>query len=105
MEVARRTAVYESRFYDPLLVNGYARQKCKYILEAENKTQVDEILAAPKPHYNGNKFADGPYQVNEEELICWGEASLRAPPSSVAVERMFELMHRVFPEERLKNLI
>lgn len=103
-EIAARLCQYSKETWDPLLLNGYAKKKSRYILDAKTKSEVDEILKAPKPHYNGNKFQDGPYQVDEEELICWSEASLRRPPSGAAVERMFELMYRVFPTERLKTL-
>lgn len=103
-EIAGRLGQYSKGIWDPILLNGYAEKKSGYILKAENKTQIGEILKAPKPHYDGNKFQDGPYQVDEEELICWSEASLRRPPSGAAVDRMFELMYRVFPDDRLKSL-
>ena len=103
-EIARRLNEYSKGTWDVLLLDGYAKKKTEYILSANCKTQIDEILKSPKPHYNGNKFCDGQYQVDDEELICWSEASLRRPPSGAAVERMFELMYRVFPEERLKSL-
>lgn len=103
-EIAARLGQYSRGTWDPLLLIGYAKKKSRYILDAKNKGEINEILKAPKPHYNGDKFQDGPYQVDEEELICWSEASLRRPPSGAAVERMFELMYRVFPAERLKTL-
>lgn len=103
-EIARRLGQYSKGAWDPIILIGYGRKKSQYILSARNKTQIEDILKVPKPNYNGNKFTDGPYQVDEEELICWSEASLRRPPSGAAVERMFELMYRVFPDERLKPL-
>lgn len=103
-EIAGRTSRYANGLWDPLIINGYAIKKARFILEAQNKTQIEEILKPAKPHYDGNAFRDGPYQVDEEELIGWSEASLRAPPNERAVKRMIELMYKVFPHERLKTL-
>lgn len=103
-EIARRLGQYSKGAWDPIILLGYGKKKSKYILDAKSTAQIQEILKAPKPNHNGNKFTDGPYQVDEEELICWSEASLRRPPSGAAVERMFELMYCVFPTERLKSL-
>ena len=35
----------------------------------------------------------------EEELICWSEASLRAPLNETGFQRYSELFRLVFPEE------
>lgn len=102
--VARRTVGHAQHCYDPLVINGYVRKKCAYILEAKTKGELDDILKPPKPRYNGNGFDDSPYQVDEEELICWSEASLRAPLNGMATKRYLQVMMRVFPRERLSSL-
>lgn len=104
-EIAKRTSdLANGRYYDPLLLKGYVEKKCRFILDARSCGEINEIISQPKPKYNGNQFQDRRYQVDEEELIGWSEASLRVPPNAVVLKRMMELMCRVFPKERLKAL-
>lgn len=94
----------EHSCYDPLILEGYAKKKSHFILNAQSCGEIDEIMAPSKPYYDGNKFRDRKYQVDEEELIDWCQASLRVPLNSAATERMLALMCRVFPKERLKSI-
>ena len=103
--IAKRiSCLTNGKCYDPLILNGYVQKKCRFILEAQSSKEINEIMSLPKPYYDGNKFRDRKYQVDEEEAIFWSEASLRAPPNAAAVKRMMELMCRIFPKERLKAL-
>ena len=45
------------------------------------------------------EFISDPYLLPEEELICWSEASLRAPLNEPGYRRYMKLFRQVFPEE------
>lgn len=100
-QIRFRAAKYESAIYCSEIVDGYARKKCNFLISAKIIGEINEIMSLPKPHFNGNKFLDSPYQTDEEELIAWSEASLRAPLNSAAINRMQELMKRVFPDKKI----
>ena len=69
------------------------------IMSADSKTEVNKILRPKAPHYDGVRFVSDRYLLPEEELICWSEASLRAPLNEAGYRRYMELFQRAFPEE------
>ena len=69
------------------------------IMSASSKTEMDKILKPKAPHFDGVRFVADRYLLPEEELICWSEASLRAPLNEYAFRRYMELFCRMFPEE------
>ena len=90
---------YSDRGYTQKLLCGIAERKAVLILAATGKTEMEKILKPHAPHYDGVKFVSDPYLLPEEELICWSEASLRAPLNEYAFRRYMELFCRMFPEE------
>ena len=100
---------YDERGYTEKLLNGIAEKKGAMIMSASSKTEMDKILKPKAPHFDGVRFIadrfDGVrfiadrYLLPEEELICWSEASLRAPLNEYAFRRYMELFCRMFPEE------
>ena len=81
------------------LLCAIAEKKCEHIMAVTTKADVEQIVKPCCPHYDGNKFIQGPYSVPEEEMICWSEASLKAPLNSEACKRYLELFQQVLPEE------
>jgi len=95
---------YSKRGYIQRLLCEIAEKKCKMIMSATTRMEMDEILRPGIPKYDGSKFIPGKYYVAEEELICWSEISLRAPLKEVGVIRYSEVFRTVFPKERKQNI-
>lgn len=90
---------YEVLGYMPGLLCVIAEKKCRYIMAAATKADMEQIIKPHCPHYDGNRFIPGPYSIPEEEMICWSETSMKEPLTSVGLGRYLELFHQVFPEE------
>ncbi len=90
---------YETLGYMPGLLCVIAEKKCRYIMAAATKADMEQIIKPHCPHYDGNRFIPGPYSIPEEEMICWSETSKKEPLTSVGLGRYLELFHHVFPEE------
>lgn len=89
---------YDKLGYREDLLTAIATKKGDMIMSATTKTDMDKILVPRCPHYNGNKFIPDEYSVLEEELICWGETSLRAPLNEAGFKRYMEVCSLVYPE-------
>ena len=90
---------YETLGYMPGLLCVIAEKKCRYIMAAATKADMEQIIKPHCPHYDGNRFIPGPYSIPEEEMICWSETSKKEPLTSVGLGRYLVLFHQVFPEE------
>lgn len=90
---------YEMLGYMPGFLCVIAEKKCRYIMAATTKADMEQIIKPHCPHYDGNRFIPGPYSIPEEEMICWSETSKKEPLTSVGLGRYLELFHQVFPEE------
>ena len=90
---------YEMLGYMPGLLCVIAEKKCRYIMAATTKADMEQIIKPHCPHYDGNRFIPEPYSIPEEEMICWSETSMKEPLTSVGLGRYLELFHQVFPEE------
>ena len=90
---------YEVLGYMPGFLCVIAEKKCRYIMAAATKADMEQIIKPHCPHYDGNRFIPGPYSIPEEEMICWSETSKKEPLTSVGLGRYLELFHQVFPEE------
>ena len=90
---------YSDCGYTQKLLCGIAERKAVLILAATGKTEMEKILKPHAPHYDGVKFVSDPYLLPEEELICWSEASLRAPLNEAGYRRYTKQFRQVFPEE------
>ena len=89
----------QARSFHVVLLCGIAEKKGDMILNAKSKTELQSIMHPKAPYFNGREFQSGPYLTPEEELICWSEASLRAPLNSAGYERFKQLFQEVLPEE------
>ena len=69
------------------------------ILATTGKAEMEKVLHPHAPHYDGGRFIPDQYSVEEEELICWSETSLRGPLIPAAMKRYMELFKRFYPEE------
>lgn len=90
---------YQQHGYMPKLLCAIAEKKCKRILTIHTKAEMERLLKPKCPYYDGNRFQPDEYSVPEEELICWSEASLRAPLNEAGFNRYMELFRQVLPEE------
>ncbi len=90
---------YDKLGYREDLLTAIATKKGDMIMSAATKTELEKILVPRCPHYNGNKFIPDQYSVLEEELICWGETSLKAPLNEAGFKRYMEVCSLVYPEE------
>lgn len=62
------------------IVYEVAFKKINFLMAAKTKSEINEILRPSSPVYRGNGFIpNGVFHVEEEELLLWSEASLRAP--------------------------
>lgn len=85
---------YEMGFIETL-VYQIALKKINFLMSAKTKTEIKEILHLSAPIYNGNKFvANGKFHVEEEELLLWSIASLKAPLSYEGYLRYQQLFHK-----------
>ena len=84
----------------PIFFENIAAQKCHFIENALTKQEINEIMKACKPVYNGNEITvNSPYHVPAEELLMWSATSLKAPLIPEATQRMLKLMAALMPEE------
>ncbi len=100
--VARLNAIvhsYAQYRYDDRIYIGIAKKKGELIMVASTKTEMESILRPKAPRYDGCKFIPDKYNVPEEELIGWSQASLRAPLNGAGFERYMKVFCEVFPEE------
>ena len=88
--------------YMQKLLCAIARKKSQMILNASTKAELEKIVHPPVPHYNGSGFVSDEHLLPEEELICWSQASLRAPLNQAGFKRYMELFREVLPEESKK---
>lgn len=90
---------YKGSGYDQGLLASLAKKKAEHIMQVKTKTEMDRVIHPRTPHFNGEGFVPDSYMVPEEELICWSEASLRAPLNEYGMRRYMELFRQVFPEK------
>lgn len=88
---------YHRLGYIAQLTTAIAEKKCRMIMDATSRTQMQKFLKPRCPHYDGNKFIEDHHIIPEEELICWSHASLRFPLNAVGAARFKEVFQRVFP--------
>lgn len=90
------------------LIEKIWEKKIAFILQAETKKDVAEILKPSVPYYDYNSFRPkSNFHVDEEEIILWSMASLQAPLKDFAFNRYLELFYKVLPEqtELLKGIL
>ncbi len=90
---------YSNLGYMDELVCRIAEKKVALILSATNKSDFTQILRPRPPAYDGGKFVPGPFNIPEEELICWSQTSLLAPLNHIGFERYIEVFKSCFPEK------
>lgn len=99
-EVLCRAGFYRKEGFLSRLTDVIVEKKLVWIMKAKNKAELKEISGPSLPEYYGGKFrAKGRYHVEEEELILWSMASLRAPLNQEGYHRYGELFCKFFPEE------
>lgn len=89
----RETGIREDILY------AIAEKKCNLIMTATSKAEIDKILKPKCPHFDGNKFVPDKYDIPEEEMIGWSQASLKAPLNEAGFKRYMELFEQIFPIE------
>jgi len=90
---------YEESGYVDKLICKIAEKKIDMIMKIKNKEEKDKVIKPACPKFYGDRFLPDEYSVPEEELICWSEASLRAPLNEHGFNRYMELFKKIFPDE------
>lgn len=86
---------YEKGFMEKLLFQ-IAKKKLYFLMTAKTKAEVKEILRPSVPVYNGNAFVpNGPFHVDEEELVLWSVASIKAPLNHEGFLRYYQLFKEI----------
>lgn len=78
------------------VVHVVYEKRMAQIRAAKTVAELNEIAKPAKPHYTGNGFSTGAYDVPEEEMIFWSLASLKAPLNHEASERYLDLFKQTF---------
>ena len=97
--IRSRLNAYKEHGYNISLLNTIAVKKGEMIMETSSKTEMEKVVKASCPNYNGNRFIPDKYNVPEEEMIGWSLASLRAPLNEAGFNRYMELFEQVYPEK------
>ena len=90
---------YEESGYVDKLICKIAEKKIDMIMKIKTKEEKDMVIKPRCPKFYGDRFLTDEYSVPEEELICWSEASLRAPLNEHGFNRYMELFKKIFPNE------
>ena len=90
---------YRNLGYVDRLIEGIAEKRAAMIMKTTTKTEMDKVMKAGVPRYDGNKFVPDEYCIPEEELIAWSQVSLQGPLNSIGFKRYMELFREFFPEE------
>lgn len=89
---------YEKLGYNRSLLEAISEKKSQIVLRVSSQTELDKVIRPRAPRFVGNKFIPDEHSIPEEELICWCEASLRAPLNEYGFHRYMEVFRQVFPE-------
>lgn len=82
------------------IICKFVQKKAEMILRATKKSELNEIIQMPKPHFDGNKIiSPSEYDTEEEELMLWSSTSLKGPLVSAGYERYKELFCKLLPEQ------
>lgn len=99
-ELKQRAHYYDGECFMGKMCADFLKEKTAFLLKATTKGEIKEILALPRPKYNGSKIVAGSkYNSIVEELFIWSQTSLTAPLSSEGCDRMMELMKQYFGDE------
>ena len=90
---------YRNLGYVDRLIEGIAEKRAAMIMKTSTKTEMDKVMKARAPRYDGGKFVPDEYCIPEEELIAWSQVSLQGPLNSIGFKRYMELFREFFPEE------
>ena len=94
-ELQRYLHYYRQLGYMPKLLYAIADKKCRMIVSATTKAEMQKLVRPNCPHYDGAGFIPDAYSVPEEELICWSETSLKGPLTAEGFQRYMELFMMV----------
>lgn len=71
ISLSKRLCHYIDAGIDYRLVFTVCQKKIEYLLSAQSLSLLHQAARIGAAHYDGNKFVDTPYQLDEEELIQW----------------------------------
>jgi len=92
---------YLKEFCNSPLALAVCEKKIKFIYQAKNKTDLNEILSHAKVRYNYNEIVPvGRFHVEEEELLIWCKTSLwcGGPLCDAGFKRYMKLFKKFYPE-------
>lgn len=81
------------------IILAAAEKKFAMLEKAETIYEISEIEKPSLPRYNGNELTgNGPYHVEEEELLFWCMVSPHNNLNNYATERYIKLFKKLLPE-------
>ena len=93
---------YHDKGFMEKILFQIARKKLDFLMVAKSRKEVNEILRPSLPVYNGNTFLpNGPFHVEEEELVIWSIVSIKAPLNHEGFMRYHQLFKRIVEEQYL----
>ncbi|MFR8711344.1 MAG: hypothetical protein ACLVEN_03820 [Anaerotignum lactatifermentans] len=93
---------YHDKGFMEKILFQIARKKLDFLMVAKSRKEVNEILRPSLPVYNGNTFLpNGPFHVDEEELVIWSIVSIKAPLNHEGFMRYHLLFKRIVEEQYL----
>ena len=99
-KIMGRAYAYKKEGFLEEIICKFVQKKADMILRATKKSELNEIIQMPKPHFDGNKIiSPSEYDTEEEELILWSSTSLKGPLVSAGYERYKELFCKLLPEQ------
>ena len=96
--IASRCLSYSEQGFLPELIKTIFAKKIEYLKTAQTLKDIDLIQKPSTTHFDGSRFYEPPFYVQEEELILWSLTSLKAPLLPEAQKRYEELFRKQFPE-------
>lgn len=96
---------YDDYLYDDkLLVNLYSK-KIDFILKANTKKEIENILSVSHIKFNGDKVMPTEYNIIEEELLMWSMTSLKAHLNDIGQRRYMEVFKKYYGEDLYNEII
>lgn len=98
--ILRVRAYLNEQFDEQRLIRPFALKKVDQLKMARTKSDIAEIVAAPRVRHlpNGDFVPANEFVVPEEECMMWSITSSYAPLPTAAMHRFLELFTQIYPE-------
>lgn len=90
---------YDEGFEDNAILVDLYIKKIDFILKANTKKEIEEILSVSHIKFNGGEIIPTKYNIIEEELLMWSLTSLKSPLSNLGQNRYMELFKQYYGQD------